>query len=530
MNKEVLIADDNYICVEGIQHSISWKELGISKVHSVYDGTSAFEYLKEHPVDILVSDISMPGMAGLELSEKALALNPSLKIILISAYDEFEYAKKAVRLGAFDYIEKPINYDYLTEILRKALAEIEQESQNLEILKKSRPAMEEQFFRSLIQSNYPERDETLKMYAQYLQLELDCSYCTALCLSIEDAPLLKQTLGIEEYCVRLMSIESAIRNLQSEFSVYYVLKDLTGFICILGGKEPSNKAFKEHILSSFSPIIEQFSSRCTLVAGLGTITGSIWELPASYINAQKALEYRFFFPEQHFLEVTAISRYGSEIILEKNVSEDELIQYICKNNLSGVKEWIHSFIHSFPGSCDSKIIVYSRLYTVIARLLKFSYELNIITPSFEEELTSAFSNPNRFKTIGMISDWLLSICQNICARLQDSVSKYHESLCEAAVHYIQANYGNSELGLNEIAASLQISPAYLSTLFKQYRNQNISAFLTDTRIDAACHLLENTNLSLKVISTQVGYSNQYYFSSCFKKKMGVTPSAYRDTV
>ena len=228
--------------------------------------------------------------------------------------------------------------------------------------------------------------------------------------------------------------------------------------------------------------------------------------------------------------MTAISRYGSEIILEKNVSEDELIQYICKNNLSGVTEWIHSFIHSFPGSCDSKIIVYSRLYTVIARLLKFSYELNIITPSFEEELTSAFSNPNRFKTIGMISDWLLSICQNICARLQDSVSKYHESLCEAAVHYIQANYGNSELGLNEIAASLQISPAYLSTLFKQYRNQNISAFLTDTRIDAACHLLENTNLSLKVISTQVGYSNQYYFSSCFKKKMGVTPSAYRDAV
>lgn len=528
MNRSALLVDDNYICVKGISCSIPWETIGISSVHTVYDGSSAWDYLQHNPVDILISDISMPGMNGLELSEKVLALNPSVKVILISAYDEFEYVRKAVRLGAFDYIEKPINYEYLTEILQKAMTEIEQETKNLEILKKSRPAMEEQFFRSLIQQSSREPASTLELYAQYLDLNLSYDSYIVLHISAEDSDLLKQTLGIEEYCVRFMNLENCIRELGSSFDLHYVLKDLTGFICILGGNFPSHREFRKTVLCTFQKAVDLFSGRFDLIISLGSITSSAWELNTSYANALKALEYRFFFPNQHFPEANPISPYGSTVLLGKDVPEEDLIQAICKNDLSEVSRWIHAFIDSFPGNCDSRIVVYSRLYTVIARLLKFSYELNIMTPEFEKELTVVFSNPDKFKTIDMIADWLLDICQKICSKLQDSVSKYHESLCEAAVKYILKHYENSDLGLNEIAESLQISPAYLSTLFKQCRNQNISTFLTDTRIDAACQLLLNTSLSLKVISTQVGYSNQYYFSSCFKKKTGVTPSAYRE--
>lgn len=528
MNIHVLLVDDNYICVEGIQHSVAWEDLGISSVHAVYDGGSAWEYMRQHPVDILVSDISMPGMGGLELSEKAIEANPAIKVILISAYDEFEYAKTAVRLGAFDYIEKPLNYEYLTHILRKALNEISQEAKNLEILKKSRPAMEEQFFRSLIQQGGRESVPTLELYADYLDLKMNYRYYTVLHVSAEDSDMLKQRLGIEEYCVRFMNLENCIRMVSASFSMHYLLKDLTGFICVLGENTSSKKEFKKMILTSFQKAVDLFSGRFDLVIGLGSITGSVWELTSSYSDALKALEYRFFFPEQHFLEAGSISRYGSEILLGKDVPEEELVQRICRNDSDGISQWIDDFIHSFPGSCDSRIVVYSRLYSVVARLLKFAYELNIMTPDFERELTSVFSNPDQFKTIDRISDWLLSVCHDIRGRLQDSMVKYHESLCEAAVKYIQSNYENSSLCLNEIAESLQISPAYLSTLFKQCRNQNISTFLTDTRIEAACHLLLNTTLSLKVISTQVGYSNQYYFSSCFKKKTGMTPSAYRE--
>ena len=231
MYMNVLLVDDNYICVEGIMHAISWDSPGISSVHTVYDGVSALDYLKNHPVHILISDISMPGMSGLALSEKALALNPSIKIILISAYDEFEYARQAVRLGAFDYIEKPVNYSYLTEILEKVIAEIKMEVKNLEILKKSRPAIAEQFFRSLIQQGNRESAQILELYAHYLDLKLNCRYYIVLHISAADSDLLKQKLGIEEYCVRSMNLEHCVRKICSTFTFHYVLKDLTNFIC-----------------------------------------------------------------------------------------------------------------------------------------------------------------------------------------------------------------------------------------------------------------------------------------------------------
>ena len=102
-----------------------------------------------------------------------------------------------------------------------------------------------------------------------------------------------------------------------------------------------------------------------------------------------------------------------------------------------------------------------------------------------------------------------------------------EHVCTATINYIHQHYQDNTLCLNEIANNVHISPAHLSALFKKQRQQNISDVITDIRIETACNLLKNTNLSLKEISAKVGYSNQYYFSSCFKKKTGQTPSSYR---
>lgn len=134
----------------------------------------------------------MPGLSGLELSERVIQLNPAIKIILISAYDKFDYAKKAVRLGAYDYVEKPIDYTYLNQVLTNVMHEIEEEAKNRDLLKKSMPALQEQFFRSLIQPDFHEPEETLSLYASYLNLHFDCQFYAALHITVEDSLLLKQ--------------------------------------------------------------------------------------------------------------------------------------------------------------------------------------------------------------------------------------------------------------------------------------------------------------------------------------------------
>ena len=528
MAKSILLVDDNYLCVEGIHQSIQWEALGITGVTCVYDGQTALEYIQSHPVDLVISDISMPGLSGLELSEKILALHSSIKIILISAYDKFEYAKKAVRLGAFDYIEKPLDYDYLTEILKKAIEELDQEKENLEILKKSRPAMEEQFYRSLISSDLHDQPETLSLYARYLDIRPDCRYWITLCISTEDTVSLKQKLGIEEFHVRLMNLENDIRKASESFCMHYLLRDLTGFTCILGTDTQSYDEFKKEVTVAFSEIAERYHDRFELAVALGKIVSNIHEISASYTQAQKALEYRFFFPSQNILEAANISGSEVDLLLGRDGEEEELIQLLCKNDRDGIKNWIQDFAGSFTGNCDSRNLVYTRLYSIVARILKFTYEMNLSNERLQSEAASFFSHPEAFQTINKVADWLYEICEQLCSSLQNSVASYHQSLCERAASYIAQNYQNSELDLNEIAEYVQITPAYLSSLFKKCRDQNISNFITDVRIDAACQLLKNTALSLKVISTQVGYSNQYYFSACFKKKTGMTPSAYRE--
>lgn len=529
MGKSILIVDDNYICVEGISSSINWNDFGITQIHKAYDGATALEILQKESISLIISDISMPGLSGLELAEQVMLINPSIKIILISAYDKFEYAKQAVRLGVFDYVEKPLDYDYLKQVLGNVMQEMEEENKNRSLLKKSIPALQEQFFRSLIQPNIQDQQKTLHLYASYLNLQFDCRFYTTLYIAVDDPLMLKQKLGIEGYYIRFMSFENSIRSVVEEFPIHYILKDLSGFICIIGDNTLTKQEFKQKILTVFTQIIEQYQKRFEFVIGLGKITNSLFKLSSSYAQAQKALEYRFLFPAQNILEASSIPGFNPKLILNQESNEDRLIELLCKNNREGIQEWICEFTNSLKENMVSRDIVFLKLYSIAIKMLKFSCEINIADEKLRQKIVSVFSQPEHYKNIDIISEWLLDISNMLCTSLQHSVVNYHSSLCESAVAYIRQNYSNSNLNLNAIAEYVQLTPTYLSTLFKKYRNQNINNYITDVRIDAACLLLKNTSESLKTISLQVGYSNQYYFSSVFKKKMGMTPGVYRDT-
>ena len=202
---KIMIIDDNHISVDGICHNIDWSDLNAEVACKAYDGQQALDYLQNNMVDLIISDIEMPQLDGLSLAQNALKINSSIKIILISAFDKFEYAKQAIRLGAFDYIEKPLDYSYLKKIIRNALSMLNKEQRNLEILKQSRPIMIDNFFHKLIQSSSDEARYTLSNYADYLQLNLDYHYYQAIVIQIQNATDIKEKKGIEEYHIKLMS-------------------------------------------------------------------------------------------------------------------------------------------------------------------------------------------------------------------------------------------------------------------------------------------------------------------------------------
>ena len=157
------------------------------------------------------------------------------------------------------------------------------------------------------------------------------------------------------------------------------------------------------------------------------------------------------------------------------------------------------------------------------------YELNLDTHDLEARILYVYNHLEEFHTTEELCHWLNDLCHLLCNKLDSSLNDYHQKLCESVTSFINENYASNTLCLNDIASEANVSPAYLSALFKKKQGISISDYITTQRINAACRYLTATNMTLKEISMKCGYANQYYFSTSFKKKMGITPSAYRES-
>ena len=250
-------------------------------------------------------------------------------------------------------------------------------------------------------------------------------------------------------------------------------------------------------------------------------------MSVSYSNALKSLEYRFFFPQKNIFTLSDTSDKDYTVELYDISGTEELIQFLCKNDLDGIEKWIRTFSEDLINNFKSKQLIFLRIYQLLGYLLKFLCDMGMNINDMEKDIIITYQHFDSFATNTEIFQWLLSLCQTISNRINLSTQSHQEHVCAATIDYISQHYQDNTLCLNDIADNVNISPAHLSALFKKHRQQNISDVITDIRIEAACNLLKNTNLSLKEISSKVGYSNQYYFSSCFKKKTGKTPSSYR---
>ena len=175
-----------------------------------YNSLSALDILKDTPVDLIISDIEMPDLDGISMSQKALEIQPFIKVILVSAYDKFEYAKRAIRLCVYDYIEKPLDYHYLTEKIKNAFTDIDRTQKNTELVKASRPVMTEKFFHDLL--HYPGEDPAthLSQYLKYLDLRSDYDFFDVLILETEPDPA-KSELDFTQYQIQLLNILNLVK-------------------------------------------------------------------------------------------------------------------------------------------------------------------------------------------------------------------------------------------------------------------------------------------------------------------------------
>ncbi|WP_058306006.1 response regulator [Gracilibacillus massiliensis] len=521
--KKIIIVDDNYKTSEGIYRHMDWKQLDIEVVNIFTNPEEALKCIQKQSIDLIITDINMPSMNGIELTKKALALLPMIKVIFISAYDEFRYAQEAVRLDVCDYIEKPIDFKYLHALLESTIEKINEENDILYQIKENKPLLTEKFFIDLIESSPKYASYYLADQARFLGINTSDETYICVIFDIKNLRDLMTIHHIEQCHISLIQLKNAFYHSFITMGSIYSFQQGDNIIFIIGTQIDQYKKLNRD-LEKFSNF---FQTILSYKIGIGVIVKDIWEISISFNRAEQALEHQFIYPETNVFNAKEIDDLQQPPLIFTDEEEDLLVRLISTNNLAEIKQFIDKLRLQWTDQGASKNFIHAHIYKLIVRIIKFSQDTNIIDSKWNQQVSLFFVDIHEMETLEQITKHFYILCEKLCSKFDQSISNRTEVITEEIKIYIHNHYMDYNLNLNSIAEEINLNASYLGSIFKRATDTNIPKYITKIRMERAKELLENPQLKIKNISELVGYANQYYFSASFKKYYGKTPSEYR---
>ena len=532
---KIMLVDDEEEVRTSIIRKIDWQDAGFEVIGDAENGKEALEKIEQNEPDVVLTDIRMPYMDGLEMAENIRQRYPSIKIVIFSGFDEFEYAKKAIKLNVIEYILKPVNVEELTAILKKIKKNLDEEieqKQNVTLLResyiKSLPAIREHFLNDLIHGGMEEAqiEEKLNEYAidvagavkwviAAIHLEPDEKVDKAVSLHqqrelipISVMQIVREKL--KSYC-RCSLFQSTA---EAEMVVIAALDDdntTTGLIDVLGD-----------ICKEAKRILE-----VPVTIGIGHSVTGLSKIAGSYQSAVEALGYKAVVGSGITIYINDMEPVGSGKLEFDNADESDFISAVK----FGPDEKIEAVTARISGKLESakvhyrqqQVYVFGVLNTIIQMIQQYDLNLEEILGG-ELEYLSVIDKLQKREEFG---EWLLKTAHKMNQAINQERDITTRQVIQQAKQYIMDNYQNPDLSVEMICRHLHMSPAYFSTMFKKETGQAYIAYLTEIRLNKAVELLNKTDDKTYVIASKVGYQEQNYFSYVFKKKFGVSPTKFR---
>ncbi|TXK84597.1 response regulator [Paenibacillus sp. N3.4] len=533
MNK-VIIVDDDSIIRKGLSLTIPWEQHGFTLVGSARDGEEGLSLIKAMQPDLLITDIRMPYMDGFQLTEAVKEKFPHIKIIMLTSFDEFELAHRALKLKVFDYLLKPVDNQLLLDTAKRAMAELEYENEMKRKVIEGMPLLRQRFFGKMIKEKLS--DDDIRSHSEFLNFNLPKAKYVVILLKADDYsyPDYQNRFGKEmlKYCILNVAEETVL----SEYEGIVFDSD-DGEIVIIyygEGKQDLIEQISIQIAETIRANVEKFL-KTTVTVGIGFIYDNPGDVSRSYRDAKAAIEFRHMIGTNRVLTVgdTGLPPTSStEIIL--NGLENE---FVMKVKL-GLKKEAHAILDNIEQRVlEIKFVslVQVRLIGIEISLLMFKELEEIVkrNAKFKDSLESFYSYYSELERFQTVQDIFDSIRQ-LTARFMDISNRQREiqtqSMVHKAIDYIENNFGMEGLSLQDVARYVHISPTYLSILFKKEKNITFSDFLLQSRMKAAIEMLRISGLKSYEVAEKVGYSNPQYFSQCFKKYTGFSPTDYKNNV
>lgn len=526
---KLLIVDDEQTTREGLLEYIPWKDLGIDMVADAEDGAKALDLALQLQPDIVLTDVRMPRMNGIELAEQLKLKLPQCKVIFLSGYTDKEYLKSAIQLQALNYIEKPVDIEEVKEVMGQtvSLCKSEQEKKRYELdliskVNESIPLLTEKLCLELITQN--NSLESIKEKFDSIEIpfpESDNFVSVLIKLNLEQG---KNTEVLQKYKEDLLKLISQRIYDKS-------LKCLCGFkesdyvlVHIYGENIKKQSLFQDMLWLIKEDIDSLLALGNKTFIGAGKSVRSVRNIPDSYHTAVIALQKQFF------LGYNNIVFYQDESSLSYDFSQHNIqvfLDFLTNGKKSDSELFVKRIVHDLKLYNNTLINnIKNYFFKVLISLSKVCEERCIRLAESDNSEEFFWDVISKANTLYEIEDYILKKIEIFFKSMDEKENK--KSIVLTIIKYIKDNYPTETLSIKDIANHTFLTPNYLSLVFKKETGKTINQFITETRIEKAKELLKDRRIRLYEISGSVGFSDANYFAKTFKKAEGLNPSEFRE--
>lgn len=532
---KVVIVDDETLVRVGLKSILNWEEEGYEIVGEENNGLNGLKLIKRTNPDIVITDIKMPGMDGIEMMQKALKFNKKLKFIVLSNYGEFHLVRQAMKLGARDYLLKlEIKPEVLTKVLSnikdEILNELNLKDKNIFIenqISENKSVLRGEFFKDLI-SNILTDAHQIDKRARNLGIELREREFACAFIKVNYEKI-SENYSYKDMKLLDTSILNILEEISNEFFRSYAFKWEYGeYVIVLSDKKGiKRETFRKKSYDMAEVLIQMLKNYVNVATsvGISNLHPGYKNLSEAYAESKKAIEQIFYHGYGSVIYYSDLSQYSKESYFDLCKYKIHLLKSIEVCDISAVKNIFSDILLAFQNKRISK----ENAYDICCQLayltnLSLGEQWDLFKGASQVD-NNIFESIRELKTYDEIINWIRNFEKDLCKFLTKVKNQHEHYLIAEAKRFIHENYMNN-IGLNEVAEHLNLSPKYFSNFFKKNTGVNFSDYVTQIRMTVAKKLLKETNYKIYEIANLVGYENAFYFSKIFKKNFGVTPKEF----
>lgn len=542
---KTFLVEDEVVIREMIKKMIPWEQYGFELAGEASDGEMALPLILKSKPDLLITDIKMPFMDGLTLCKLVKKELPDIKIVILSGYDDFNYAKQAINIGVEDYLLKPITKNAFIERLEEIHNRYEHEKTQKEYYEKFKLEMQEyernasrDFFESLVRADFDL--EEIYRRADRLNLDIVAEAYNILIFTPDASD--SSYNSSEGYSDWEAEVHKKIENYFLSHPVAMLFRhQVFSYAILVKGQRDTIKKNTCECVETIQKIMEETRANVDWFVAVGEEADRLSRIKQSYHTAARTYAFRYLY-DGHILYYNMLEQVKensadtskTEAVQLKNVNINALNPEILQKFLSsGLEDEVDSFVHDYFHAIGREpmeslvfrnYVVLNVSFSVLSFLKKIGYDDTELSREETDDIVEETSQSTEASVA-----YAEEILKRAIAIRDENAGSQNRSVLKQAIDFIDGHYMDEEISLNRVAHAANVSANHFSALFSQNMGQTFIEYLTSLRMDKAKELLRCTSKRSSEIAGEVGYKDAHYFSYLFKKTQGMTPSEYRKT-